>query len=73
MDKVEKSFQNLLDSQIGKYFDETINLLDNKFKVNETGNKILDVVEEKTETLIERSKDYYHHGKEIVEIGKKCG
>jgi hypothetical protein len=70
MVRVESSVLKILDSQIVKIVDDTINLIDNKFKVNETGNKILDVVEEKTETLVEKGLDYYLHGKEIVEKGK---
>jgi len=64
--KVEESVQKIIESPIAKYVDTTMNLIENKFSVNEKGCKVLDVVEEKTGKLLESSRDYYNHGKDLV-------
>lgn len=66
-EKVEVSVQKIVDSPLVKYVDNKINLIDGKLAVNERGNKVLDIVEEKTEKVIESSKSYYNKGKDIVE------
>jgi len=66
-DKVESSVQKIIESPIVKNVDTTIHFINDKFNVDEKGCKVLDVVEEKTEKLLESSKSYYNQGKNIVE------
>jgi len=70
-DKVETSVQLIMDSQIGKFVDTKINVIYDKLSVNERGNMLLDIVEEKTESVIETAKPYYEQGKDIVEKKKE--
>jgi len=71
IDKVETSVQLIMDSQIGKFVDTKMNVIYDKLSVNERGNMLLDIVEEKTEIVIETAKPYYEQGKDLVEKKKE--